>query len=112
MGLRNSLRFFVYNPNERIVHPAAKELKDPIKIMADDFAEFVNQHEFTADQVREAYYRLIGVSERTDTDPAIATLLAEMRLLEQQRFPVNRFAKIVGTLQGFEATKKGEETSK
>lgn len=89
------------NP-EKIVWPASKKIENLDDVMSDDFAEFINRPEYTADQVREAYYQLMGVSERNEADPVVTTILVEMQRLERSGFPVNRFAEFIGTLQRLE----------
>jgi len=88
--------------NERIVWPASRTPEDPIAKMADDFAEFINEGKFSADQVSEAYFRLMGVSERTDADLAITTILAEMQRLEREHLPVSHFIKFARSLKKIE----------
>lgn len=88
--------------NERIVWPASRTPEDPFAKMADDFAEFVNRGKFSADQVSEAYYRLMGVSDRTDADAAITTILAEMQRLEREHLPASHFIKFARSLEKIE----------
>lgn len=81
-----------------------KKPENPIDTMSDGFAEFINHPGYSADQVRAAYYRLVGVSVPADTDPVVETILAEMQRLEKEHFPINRFSEFIGTLQKIEDT--------
>lgn len=66
------------------------------------FSKFVLDHKYTADQMREAYYRLVGVEEEGEPGQEVAAILDKMREMEERSVPLNRFASLVETKQNYE----------
>ena len=66
------------------------------------FADFVRDGGYSADQVREAYYRLCGVSDEEHGTPEIETLTEKMRELAGEGIPLNWFATYIGLKQEIE----------
>jgi hypothetical protein len=89
-----------YMPQERQLRNETPENPDDEEMVK--FGRFISENNYTSDQMREAYYRLMGVSENEENDPGIDKILAKMRELEADGFPVNRFAKLVGSKHDFE----------
>lgn len=58
------------------------------------FRNFLHVNQITADELEEAYYRLMGVSDRTDGDK-IELARREMASLADRHFPVNRFKDLI-----------------
>lgn len=58
-------------------------------------------NDWTADEFQEAYYLLCGVVENSDNDRVLAifNLMDEMT---KQRYPLNRFVKIISSLRDWE----------
>lgn len=66
------------------------------------FSKFISDNKYTADQMREAYYRLVGVEEEGEPGTEVAVILSKMREMEERNVPLNRFATLVGTKQNYE----------
>lgn len=66
------------------------------------FSKFVLDHKYTAGQMREAYYRLVGVEEEGEPGTEVAAILSKMREMEEKNVPLNRFASLVETKQNYE----------
>ncbi len=86
-------------PFERPATSAAKKAENPIDTMEDELHGFIGEHDYTAHQVSEAYFRMMAGDEQPTDDPVIITLLTEMRRLEQEGFPASRYPKIIIDLQ-------------
>jgi hypothetical protein len=67
-----------------------------------DFRDFINKNDYTADQMREAYYQLVGVSDKNGTAPEVNSILGRMREMVEKRFPLNRLAALVEAKQDYE----------
>ncbi len=59
------------------------------------FSLFVKAGGYTPDQVREAYYQAMGVSDDKNEDETIKTIATEMESMIADRFPVNRFVVFI-----------------
>ena len=55
------------------------------------FVRFIDARGFSADQIREAYYRLCGISETGNDDPAIEEIRERMQTMTDKKFSLNRF---------------------
>ncbi|MEI8104183.1 MAG: hypothetical protein WCG84_04775 [Candidatus Moraniibacteriota bacterium] len=69
------------------------------------FLDFTKERGFTADQMREAYYRLCGISDVTsdrEDEPLVVELLEKMQEMVQYHFPIDRFAKLINGKSDFE----------
>ena len=69
--------------------------------MEQQLVALIAEKKYTADQVREAYYQLCGVSER-GSDQAIEALRVEMERLTENRLPLNRIVRLIESRQGAE----------
>ncbi len=74
----------------------------------DDFVGFIKEGGYTAEQMREAYYRLVGVSDEIETVPEVEAILNKMREMTGKsfplkNFPISRFATLIGTKKKFES---------
>lgn len=66
------------------------------------FRNFTEKNNYTADQIREAYYRLVGVEEGTEPTPEVAAILGKMQEMVAKNFPLNRFATVIEENQDYE----------
>lgn len=92
--------------HERIVWPPQRPIEDPYGKMEDAFADFISRHDFTVSQMREAYDQLLDNSRQTIADPAVIAIFTEMKRLESEHFPLNRFAKCIGAFENVENDEK------
>jgi len=69
------------------------------------FVRFIDARGFSADQIREAYYRLCGISETGNDDPAIEEIRERMQTMTDKKFSLNRFASLIGVKQEYEDAK-------
>ena len=61
------------------------------------FIDFIKEGNYSAEQLREAYYRFCGVSQQSERDdPAIVTIVEKMKEMSDNHFPINYFAEIAG----------------
>jgi hypothetical protein len=82
--------------------PKHTRLEDPIDEETEVFKRFIKEHRCTADQMREAYYRLLGISENKTEIPNVGLIYTEMQRMVDNRFPLNRFASLIESRQDFE----------
>lgn len=80
--------------------------ESPDDAMMMEFVRFIGDHRCTADQIRKAYYRLCGVSEDEGRDVAVEIIAQEMKSMTARKFPLNRFAVLVGAKQEYEDSVK------
>lgn len=66
------------------------------------FRDFIKENNYTADQMREAYYRLVGVEEEGEPTSEVAAILGKMQEMVAKDFPLNRFAKLIEARQIYE----------
>ena len=66
------------------------------------FRNFIEENNYTADQMREAYYRLVGVEEGGEPTPEVAAILSKMQEMVTKDFPLNRFATVIEENQDYE----------
>lgn len=67
-----------------------------------DFMIFIDENNYTADQMRDAYYRLNEVNDETEATPEVTAILNRMRKMVGNDFPLNRFAELIGRRQNYE----------
>jgi hypothetical protein len=60
-----------------------------------NFGAFVDEHHYSADQIREAYYRHVGVIDEGEIDPEVAVIQKKMDEMSKRGFPLNRFSEII-----------------
>lgn len=89
------------------IQPGGAGLENPDDTETENFVKFIKENGYTADQMREAYYRLVGVSDEIEITPEVAAILSKMRGMTEKsfpltNFPINRFATLVGTKEKFE----------
>lgn len=82
--------------------PRRTKFENPIDEEEAEFKKFIKEHACTADQIREAYYRLVGISENKAEIPQVDHILAEMQKMNDKGFPWSRFASLIGSRQDFE----------
>lgn len=82
--------------------PPVEEAKKSPDEMSDEFVKFVVENAYTSNQVKEAYYRFVGISDNEESDEAIDALHDKMREMSVEGFPLNRFARIVNAKKEIE----------
>lgn len=87
---------------QRMAQPGSSIEKTGYEKEEKELKAFVEQGGYTAYQMREAYYRLCGVSDNDDADPAVEAIRSEMQRMVDDHFPLNRLAKLIGSKQDFE----------
>ena len=70
-----------------------EKITDPFMKMGWEFSDYLLRGNYTNEQIREAYYRLMGMSEEAVPDAPVASILTKMKELEQQHFAVNHFTR-------------------
>jgi len=80
--------------------------EDPLEKQSKNFVAFLRKGNYTADQIREAYYRLVEVSDSQEKDIRVQEILTEMQKLVADHFPINRFVRIIEFKQDFEDSVK------
>lgn len=80
--------------------PRETENQDDFEV--EKFKNFLDENEYSADQIREAYLRLVGVSEESEVSPEVDIILGRMSEMVENKFPLNRFAEIIEDKQNFE----------
>lgn len=78
------------------------DTEDPTEKRSKKFVAFLRDGKYTADQIREAYYRLMKVSHATEEDSRVQEILTEMEKMVADRFPVNRFVQLIEMKQELE----------
>ncbi len=56
---------------------------------------YIDDNNYSAEEIREAYYNFCGIEDETKQDKRIEDLVTEMQKLSDARFPINRFVKII-----------------
>lgn len=79
-----------------------KKIENPDDFELEKFKNFLDENEYSADQIREAYIRLVGVSEEGVSSPEVEIILGRMNEMVENKFPLNRFAEIIENKQNFE----------
>lgn len=82
--------------------PRNKKLESLDDQEESNFRNFIKENENTADQIREAYYRLVGVNEEVEPTSEVAAILGKMREMVERSFPLNRFAVLIESKQNYE----------
>ena len=90
---------------EHVPHVPEVELSPDDK-ESRSLALFINEHHLSADQIREAYYRLCGVSEDESEDAGVDMLLERMQKMTDEGYPINRFVSLVEAKQETEDAKE------
>jgi len=67
------------------------------KRMFDELADYVVSRNITSAEIQEAYFRLCGVVDSEEPTAVVRQLQEKMRLMTEQRFPLNRFTKLIET---------------
>ena len=80
--------------------------ESPDDVMGKKFASFIDEGGYTADEVREAYYRLCGVVEDENSSEQVTTLLNEMERLTRAQFPLNRLILFIRGVEIWEDSVK------
>jgi len=71
--------------------------------MTEEFARFLKDGKYSSDEIREAYYRLCGVSENESADAGnMEKIVSMMSEMTDNGYPLNRIADIIGTKQAVE----------
>lgn len=70
--------------------------------MYKDFIDFIDDGNFKAAQIREAYYQLCGISEDKNQDNDVEKILEKMNEISKDNFPLNRFAEIIASKEKYE----------
>lgn len=71
--------------------------------MYKDLAEYIVNNHVTSDDIEESYFKLCGVvDENVVSNDTVNKLLAKMKSMTDQRFPLNRFVKLIETAQSVE----------
>ena len=82
------------------------------KIESDDdrldkaFIDFIGEHNCTAHEIREAYYRLCGVIDNEHTSERVKAIEERMEEMTKARYPLNRFVRFVGAVEKCEDSTK------
>lgn len=63
--------------------------------MSLEFVNFFVEHDYTSDQIREAYYRFAGISDSMTSDAGIDDIQKKMQEMSTDGFPLNRFARFI-----------------
>lgn len=82
--------------------PKAAEVESPDDQEQEGFKDFIKENRYTADQMREAYERLVGVNDEEGPTPEVAAILGRMREMVERKFPLNRFASLIESKQNYE----------
>lgn len=68
-----------------------------------EFIAFAKEGGYSADEMREAYYRLYGVSENEQANPAnVEKILSKMKEMTDSGYPFNGFKKLIGVKETLE----------
>lgn len=69
-----------------------------------DFINFIQEQDFTADDIQGAYIILLGISESEITDEKQLRLQTKMNEMISDKFPLNRFPQLIGLLDDIEGS--------
>lgn len=68
-----------------------------------EFVEFVKQGGYSAEQMEQAYYRLLDMADEDQQyDPAIEAIRAKMQAMVNDHFPLDRFVTLVDSKKRYE----------
>lgn len=81
--------------------PTRKE-KSPDDIALSEFVLLVKNIGATGEQMRQAYYKLCGINEEEGDDEIVNNLYVEMDKMVKNKFPLNRFSKLIETKEAYE----------
>lgn len=71
--------------------------------LEEQFRSYVLKEQFTTEEMREAYFKLCGISKETEESERVNQLWERMEELStQNHFPLNRFVDFVNELQDIE----------
>jgi hypothetical protein len=79
-----------------------REDENPWHRMSDEFTAFVGDGGYAADEVNEAYERLMDVAEAGLPTERVASLIAEMDRLKRSRYPITRFVELINAMRKLE----------
>ncbi len=71
-------------------------------LMDKEFVDLIDEHDYTADEIREAYYRLCGVIDEVEPNERIKNILERMEEMTGAHYPLNRFVRFVTAIESYE----------
>ncbi len=73
-------------------------------LMDKAFVGFIDEHNYTADEIREAYYRLCGVIDEggEEANERIKNIEQRMEEMTVAHYPLNRFVRFVTAIESYE----------
>jgi len=90
---------FRFNISEN--NPQVSEREKDLEKMTEEFGLLVNKNKYSADDIREAYYRFCGVSDNKG-NRGIEEIVSKMKEMTDNGYPLNRLARIIEAKQVFE----------
>lgn len=70
--------------------------------MVEELVNFIEEHSYSKEEIQEAYFRVCGVVDPEKDNERITALHNEMERMTKNRFPLNRFARVVDTYTDIE----------